>query len=458
MNPLDQIILTGLRATGHHGVLEHERQNGQVFVIDVTVHVPLRAAAETDDLARTIHYGELAAEIVAAVERDPVDLIETVAERVASIVLAHDLAVFVHGDGAQAGGAHRRAVRRCRGADHARTLRPLRTGRIRSMSARPAAGARMQRMRVELPAVLALGSNLGDREQTLRDAVRAIAALDGVSLVRASGIVETPALKPDGVDLDAPAYLNAVVLVRTVLHPRGLLAALHEVEAAHGRVREQHWGDRTLDIDIVSLGGLRVDEPELTVPHPRARERTFVLAPWLEVDPDAVLGGDRVDALLAATRRCAEPVRGRAAVTRTNPLHLVLLAAFGAILLWGIETTLAASGRAVLVPPFTLGVALLLIGVIVVLMALPVRRVARRVPGSTVDPFYATRVVITREGLQPRRRAARRRRTRGRLLPAEPAGAASGRLDHDGVRRGTRCRGTARGRPRGRAHVHHPAG
>ena len=160
--------------------------------------------------------------------------------------------------------------------------------------------ARLQRMRVELPAVLALGSNLGDREQTLRDAVRAISELHGVTLVRASSIVDTPAVKPDGVDEDAPAYLNAVVLVRSALHPHQLLAALHEVEAAHGRVRAERWGDRTLDIDIVSLGGYRVDDPDLTVPHPRARERAFVLAPWLDVEPDAVIGDERVDALLAA--------------------------------------------------------------------------------------------------------------------------------------------------------------
>jgi len=89
MNFSDQIILTGLRAQANHGVFEHERRTGQVFVIDVTVHLDLSAAGESDDLERTIHYGELAAEVVAAVERDPVDLIETVAERVADVVLAH---------------------------------------------------------------------------------------------------------------------------------------------------------------------------------------------------------------------------------------------------------------------------------------------------------------------------------------------------------------------------------
>lgn len=83
----DRIVLTGLRATGHHGVFEHERQDGQVFVIDLTVHLSLREAAESDDLDDTVHYGVLAEQVVAAVERDPVDLIETVAERVADVAL-----------------------------------------------------------------------------------------------------------------------------------------------------------------------------------------------------------------------------------------------------------------------------------------------------------------------------------------------------------------------------------
>ncbi len=87
MTDLDEIRLTGLRANAFHGVYEHERRAGQVFLIDVTARLPLGEAARTDDLDSTVHYGELAEAVVAAVERDPVDLIETVAERVAGVVL-----------------------------------------------------------------------------------------------------------------------------------------------------------------------------------------------------------------------------------------------------------------------------------------------------------------------------------------------------------------------------------
>ena len=89
MSADDRITLTGLRASAFHGVLEHERRTGQVFIIDVTVWLDLEAAAAGDDLDLTVHYGELAEEVVAAVETEPVDLIETVAERVANVALAH---------------------------------------------------------------------------------------------------------------------------------------------------------------------------------------------------------------------------------------------------------------------------------------------------------------------------------------------------------------------------------
>jgi dihydroneopterin aldolase len=93
MNFADRISLTGLRASAFHGVLAHERANGQLFLIDVAVHLSLREAGAHDELAATIDYGELAERIVSAVERDPVDLIETVAERVATLVLEYPLAM-----------------------------------------------------------------------------------------------------------------------------------------------------------------------------------------------------------------------------------------------------------------------------------------------------------------------------------------------------------------------------
>lgn len=92
---LDRLVLTGLRATGFHGVFEHERRDGQLFVIDLIVHLSLRDAASSDDLDDTVHYGVLAEKVVAAVETDPVDLIETVAERVASVALSFARVVTV---------------------------------------------------------------------------------------------------------------------------------------------------------------------------------------------------------------------------------------------------------------------------------------------------------------------------------------------------------------------------
>lgn len=98
--PRDAITLTGLRAQGHHGVFDHERRDGQLFVIDVRVTLDLARAATSDDVADTVHYGELAGAVVEAVETDPVDLIETVAERVAAIALGypavHEVEVTVH--------------------------------------------------------------------------------------------------------------------------------------------------------------------------------------------------------------------------------------------------------------------------------------------------------------------------------------------------------------------------
>ena len=152
-------------------------------------------------------------------------------------------------------------------------------------------------------AVLALGSNLGEREQTMAEAVRRIADADGVELVAVSTFHESVALTPDGPDAEAPAYLNAVAIVETTLDPDQLLALANAVEAELGRVRGERWADRTLDVDIIAFGDVTVATERLTIPHPRAAERDFVLAPWLEIDGAAVLPGHgRVDELLDALR------------------------------------------------------------------------------------------------------------------------------------------------------------
>ena len=136
-------------------------------------------------------------------------------------------------------------------------------------------------------AVLALGSNLGDRQDILQGGVDAIAGIEGVRLTGVSPVYETvPVGGPP-----QPDYLNAVVLADVTIPTRYLLDQLHEVEAAFDRVRLVRWGPRTLDIDIITVAGEHSDDPDLTLPHPRAHERAFVLAPWHDTDPGAVLPG-----------------------------------------------------------------------------------------------------------------------------------------------------------------------
>lgn len=140
-------------------------------------------------------------------------------------------------------------------------------------------------------AVLALGSNLGDRATALAEAVRRIADVPAVELLAASTVRESVALTPSGPDPEAPAYLNSVVAIETLLEPLELLDAVNAIESDLGRVRGERWADRTLDIDIIVFGELQLQSPRLTIPHPRAAERDFVIEPWLEIEPDAVIPG-----------------------------------------------------------------------------------------------------------------------------------------------------------------------
>jgi 2-amino-4-hydroxy-6-hydroxymethyldihydropteridine diphosphokinase len=140
-------------------------------------------------------------------------------------------------------------------------------------------------------AILALGGNLGDRVQTIRDAIAKLDAHPDIKVKRESALFESFAMTAKGIDESEPNYLNGVIEVSTSLKPKRLLAALNEVENQFGRVRLERWAARTLDIDIISYGSELVETKSLVIPHPRAHERAFVLVPWAELDPEAVLPG-----------------------------------------------------------------------------------------------------------------------------------------------------------------------
>lgn len=138
-------------------------------------------------------------------------------------------------------------------------------------------------------AFVGLGSNLGDRESTLRAAVAELAAAPGVEVIGVSTLVDT---EPVGF-LDQPRFLNGVVALETGLPPRALLDLLLAVEARLGRDRSAvpAQGPRTIDLDLLLYGNEEIDEPGLRIPHPRLAERAFVLGPLAEVEPDLVVPG-----------------------------------------------------------------------------------------------------------------------------------------------------------------------
>ncbi|NNN32219.1 2-amino-4-hydroxy-6-hydroxymethyldihydropteridine diphosphokinase [Streptomyces sp. S3(2020)] len=151
-------------------------------------------------------------------------------------------------------------------------------------------------------AVISLGANLGNRLETLQGAIDALEDTPGVRVKAVSPVYET---EPWGVEPGSqPSYFNAVVVVKTTLPPSSLLERAHAVEEAFHRVRDERWGARTLDVDIVAYADVVSDDPTLTLPHPRAHERAFVLAPWHDVEPQAQLPGrGPVSGLLATVTR-----------------------------------------------------------------------------------------------------------------------------------------------------------
>jgi len=134
-----------------------------------------------------------------------------------------------------------------------------------------------------MKAVISLGANIGDPRANLDLAVALLR--EATEVIAVSSYLQT---KPVG-GPDQPDYLNAVAIVESDLPAKDLLALLNGIEAAMGRTREVHWGPRVIDLDLIQFGGLLVQDEKLTLPHPRAHERRFVLEPWFEIEPEAIL-------------------------------------------------------------------------------------------------------------------------------------------------------------------------
>ena len=274
---MDQIRLTGIRATGKHGVLDFEHERAQTFVVDATLFLDLAAAGRSDDLNDTVDYGAVAKGIVAIIEGEHVDLIEKLANRIVGMILGFPAVcrtqVTVHKPNAPITVPF---------DDVSVTVE-----RSRETVDSPSRERSSEHGQVH-HAIIAMGGNQGDVTATLRDAVRCIDGLPSTQVTGVSPLYRTDAWgMPEG----TAEFRNAVVSVDTRLSAAELLAGLQRIEASHGRVRTDHWTSRTLDLDIIDFDGQESADPDLTLPHPRAWQRAFGLGPWLALEPDAELGG-----------------------------------------------------------------------------------------------------------------------------------------------------------------------
>lgn len=283
----DRIELRGLTVRGNHGVFDFEKRDGQDFVIDVTLYTSVARAAATDDLAETIHYGELAEDVAGIVENNTFDLIETLAERIADhcLSLCEHVEVVVHKPSAPIQRTFddvRIRVERRRVDSAAASVRE----HARAADAPRGSGDTAEG---ETEAYLNLGANLGDAADTLDQAVAALDRHPDITVTRRSSLFRTA---PWG-GVDQADFLNLGVLVTTTLSALELLSVAQGIEVACGRTRELRWGPRTLDIDLIRFGDEDGEQhsrsPRLTLPHPHAHERAFVLAPWAELVGDTLI-------------------------------------------------------------------------------------------------------------------------------------------------------------------------
>lgn len=254
----DYIEIKNLEVYANHGVLAEEKKLGQKFYIDAKLYVDVLNAAASDDVENSVNYAEVTEVIQKVFKGKSTNLIETAAQSLAGILLA----------------------------------RFTKIDRIDMTVKKPSApvDAHFDYMSVNITrsrhtAYIALGSNIGDREQHLKNALAKIEELgEFVKLEKISSFYNTA---PVGY-VEQPDFLNAVVKVKTILEPEELLSILQEIENTEGRERKIHWGPRTLDLDILLFDDMVINTDTLVIPHPEMTKRDFVLVPLCEIAPYAI--------------------------------------------------------------------------------------------------------------------------------------------------------------------------
>lgn len=253
---MDKIHIKNLEVFARHGVFPEENVLGQKFVVSAVLYTSTREAGRADDLAKSIHYGEVSRFITEFMEQNTFQLLETAAERLAEELL----------------------------------LNTERLEKICLEIKKPWApvGLPLETVSVEIErgwhtAYIALGSNLGDKEANLRLGVEGLRSTRGCRVEAVSDFLVTAPY--GGVEQDD--FLNGAMKIRTLLTPHELLERLHEIEQEAKRERVVRWGPRTLDLDILLYDDLILDEEDLHIPHIEMYKRDFVLKPLCQIAPYA---------------------------------------------------------------------------------------------------------------------------------------------------------------------------
>ncbi len=249
---MDQITVSGIEFLAYHGVLEEEKKQGQMFSVDCSFEIDTSLC--NDHLDKTVNYAELTTEIVTFATTHRYDLIETLANNLAKDILLKfsfikNVTITVHKPNA-----------------------PI-PAKFYDITLRVARGWKN--------CYLAIGSNLGNREEFLDFVWKRIKEHKEIRGICKSDYIET---KPYGV-LDQPDFLNGAVKIKTILTPFELLEFCRQTEDLCGRVRTRHWGERTLDVDILMYEDLVLFTDELILPHPELHKRDFVLKPLSQIEP-----------------------------------------------------------------------------------------------------------------------------------------------------------------------------